>query len=479
MLFLILIPVIFAALAFAIPSNRFRPWLLPVAAVLHTGIAAWQLQLGNQWEFGRWLAIDPLSRLFIAVISLVFLLCSLYAPGYLRARSERPNRIICTCLLLFLGMMSLVTLSHHLGLMWIAMETTTLVTAPFIYFNHNQRSLEATWKYLLIGSVGIAMALLGSFFLAYSMIEAGSESTLLFDELVEHSHKLSVPWLHASFVLLIVGYGTKMGLAPMHTWKPDAYGEAPGMIGALLAGGLTTCAFLCVLRIFHVAHIAHDDVYAQRILLFFGLLSMGTAAVFMARQKDIKRCLAYSSVEHMGMLVFGLGIGGSAVGGALLHVLHNSICKAGLFMAAGNIHRAYGSKSTDEVRGVLRRLPVTGTLLLISFFAITGSPLFGPFVSEYQIISSAFATDHFWAGLAFLLLLLLVFLGMGNTLINCSLGPAPEDANQIHFRDNFAMVAPIAVCVLLTFALGVYNPPLLTEWVDGAVQFLQRTPERP
>jgi len=479
MLFLILIPVIFAAFAFAIPSNRFRPWLLPVAAALHTGIAAWQLQLGNQWEFGRWLAIDPLSRLFIAVISLVFLLCSLYAPGYLRARSERPNRIICTCLLLFLGMMSLVTLSHHLGLMWIAMETTTLVTAPFIYFNHNQRSLEATWKYLLIGSVGIAMALLGSFFLAYSMIEAGSESTLLFDELVEHSHKLSVPWLHASFVLLIVGYGTKMGLAPMHTWKPDAYGEAPGMIGALLAGGLTTCAFLCVLRIFHVAHIAHDDVYAQRILLFFGLLSMGTAAVFMARQKDIKRCLAYSSVEHMGMLVFGLGIGGSAVGGALLHVLHNSICKAGLFMAAGNIHRAYGSKSTDEVRGVLRRLPVTGTLLLISFFAITGSPLFGPFVSEYQIISSAFATDHFWAGLAFLLLLLLVFLGMGNTLINCSLGPAPEDANQIHFRDNFAMVAPIAVCVLLTFALGVYNPPLLTEWVDGAVQFLQRTPERP
>jgi hydrogenase-4 component F len=479
MLFLILIPVIFAAFAFAIPSNRFRPWLLPVAAALHTGIAAWQLQLGNQWEFGRWLAIDPLSRLFIAVISLVFLLCSLYAPGYLRARSERPNRIICTCLLLFLGMMSLVTLSHHLGLMWIAMETTTLVTAPFIYFNHNQRSLEATWKYLLIGSVGIAMALLGSFFLAYSMIEAGSESTLLFDELVEHSHKLSVPWLHASFVLLIVGYGTKMGLAPMHTWKPDAYGEAPGMIGALLAGGLTTCAFLCVLRIFHVAHIAHDDVYAQRILLFFGLLSMGTAAVYMARQKDIKRCLAYSSVEHMGMLVFGLGIGGSAVGGALLHVLHNSICKAGLFMAAGNIHRAYGSKSTDEVRGVLRRLPVTGTLLLISFFAITGSPLFGPFVSEYQIISSAFATDHFWAGLAFLLLLLLVFLGMGNTLINCSLGPAPEDANQIHFRDNFAMVAPIAVCVLLTFALGVYNPPLLTEWVDGAVQFLQRTPERP
>jgi len=328
----------------------------------------------------------------------------------------------------------------------------------------------------LICSVGIAIALLGSFTLAYSMIEAGSESTLLFDELLEHSHELSLPWMHASFVLLVVGYGTKMGLAPMHTWKPDAYGEAPGMIGALLAGGLTTCAFLCVLRFFHVAHVAHDDDYARSILLFFGLFSMGTAAVFMARQKDIKRCLAYSSIEHMGMLAFGIGIGGAAVAGSLFHVIHNGICKVGLFMAAGNIHRAYGSKSTDDVRGVLRRLPATGALLLVGFFAITGSPLFGPFVSEYQLLSGAFAAGRFWPGMAFLVLLLLVFFGMGNTLVNCSLGPAPQNSNTTQFRDNFAMVAPIALCMLLTFVLGVYNPPALTKWVDGAVQFLDRTP---
>ncbi|MDA1053730.1 MAG: proton-conducting transporter membrane subunit [Planctomycetota bacterium] len=476
LLLLILIPLVAAAISFAIPDNKARPWLLPLTAAIHLGLAAWLLPQGDQWLFGRWLAIDPLSRLFIAVVSLVFFLCSLYAPAYLRARDERPNRVMCVCLLSFLGMMSLVTMSHHLGLMWVAMEATTLVTAPCIYFNHNQRSLEATWKYLLIGSVGIAMALLGSFFLAYSMIEAGSESTLLFDELVEHSHKLSLPWLHASFVLLVVGYGTKMGLAPMHTWKPDAYGEAPGMIGALLAGGLTTCAFLCVLRIFHVAHIAHDDAYAQRTLLFFGLLSMGTAAVFMARQKDIKRCLAYSSVEHMGMLAFGIGIGGSAVGGALLHVLHNGICKAGLFMAAGNIHRVYGSKSTDEVRGVLRRLPVTGTLLLVGFFAITGSPLFGPFVSEYQMLSGAFAAGRFVPGLLFLLLLLLVFFGMGNTLVNCSLGPAPEGAATTRFRDNLPMVFPIILSMLLTLLLGLYTPPLLSEWIGDAVAFLQKAP---
>lgn len=476
MVWLILIPVIAAAVAVVIPNNKARPWILPLVAAIHLGLCGWLLPQGDQWMFNRWLAIDPLSRLFVGVISLVFFLCSLYAPAYLRFRDERSNRILCSCLLLFLGVMSLVTMSHHLGLMWVAMETTTLVTAPCIYFNHNQRSLEATWKYLLIGSVGIAMALLGSFFLAYSMIEAGSVSTLLFDDLVEHAHKLSLPWLHASFVLLVVGYGTKMGLAPMHTWKPDAYGEAPGMIGALLAGGLTTCAFLCVLRFFHIAHIAHDDAYAQRILLFFGLLSMGTAAVFMARQKDIKRCLAYSSVEHMGMLAFGIGIGGMAMTGSLLHVLHNGICKAGLFMAAGNIHRAYGSKSTDDVRGVLRRLPFSGILLLIGFFAITGSPLFGPFVSEYQMLSGAFASGRFWPGLSYLFLLLLVFFGMGNTLINCSIGPAPENVGTTQFCDNFAMVAPVAICMLLTLVLGVYTPPMLTEWVNGAIAFLQRTP---
>ncbi len=477
MLWLVLIPMAAAAVAFVAPSNRWRPYILPLAAILHLTVAIMVLRQGNHWMFGRWLAIDPLSRLFVGYLSLIFFLCAIYAPSYLQLRSERPNRVICSCLLLLLAMMSLVSMSHHLGLMWVAMETTTLIAAPCLYFNHNSRSLEATWKFLLIGSVGIAMALLGSFFLAYSMIQAGSDSTLLFDELVEHSHKLSLPWLHASFVLLVVGYGTKMGLAPMHTWKPDAYGEAPGVIGALLAAGLTGCAFLCVLRFFHIAHIAHDDAFAHRILLFFGLFSMATAAVFMARQKDIKRCLAYSSVEHMGMLAFGTGIGGMALTGVLLHVLHNGICKVGLFLSAGNIHRAYGSKSTDEVQGVLRRLPITGAMLLVGFFAITGSPLFGPFVSEYQIINGAFSQGRILPGIAFLLLLLLVFLGMGNTLLNCAWGPVPPAAATTRFRDSFAMVMPVVLCMSLTLMLGVYNPPVLSQWISEAAIFLQSAPD--
>jgi hydrogenase-4 component F len=494
---LIVIPLLAACLAFLTSSNRLRPWLLPITGLVHFCVTAWLLPQGDQWLLDRWLAVDPLSRLFVGFISLLFFVLSLYAPGYLRARMDRDNRVLCGCLLLTLAMMSLVTLSHHLGLMWIAMEATTLATAPCIYFNRNARSLEATWKYLVIGSVGIALALLGSFFLAYSMVQTGSQSTLLFDELVEHSHKLSLPWLHAAFVLLLVGYGTKMGLAPMHTWKPDAYGEAPGMVGAILAGGLTSCAFLCVLRFYHIAHIAHDDEYSHRLLIFMGLLSMATAAVFMARQRDIKRLLAYSSIEHMGMLVFGMGIGGLAAAGSLLHVVHNGLCKAILFLAAGNIHRAYGSRTTDQVQGVLQRLPWSGWLLLIGFFAITGSPLFGPFVSEYQIISGAFATGHTVAGAAFLVLLLLVFFGMGHTVIGCSFGPAPVNGNSARisgdtpegsehsapvdpngkrFDDSFAMVAPILLCMLLTVWLGLQTPQFLKTWVQEGVAFLQRVP---
>lgn len=475
-LLFVLVPLIGAGLAFAMPSNRLRPWLLPATGAGHLALAAWLLPQGERWMFDRWLAVDPLSRHFVGFISLLFFLLSLYAPGYLRVRSNRDNRVLCSCQLLGLAMMSLVILSHHLGLMWIAMEATTLVTAPSIYFNHNPRSLEATWKYLVIGSVGIALALLGSFFLAYAMVQAGSESTLLLDDLLERSHRLSLPWLHAAFVLLLVGYGTKMGLSPMHTWKPDAYGEAPGMVGALLAGGMTSCAFLCLLRFYHIAHIAHDEEYTRQLLIFMGLLSMGTAAVFMARQRDIKRLLAYSSVEHMGMLVFGMGIGGLAARGSLLHVVHNGLCKAGLFLAAGNIHRAYDSKSKDQVQGVLERLPWSGWLLLIGFFAITGSPLFGPFVSEYLIVTGTFQSGRIASGIAFLVLLLIVFFGMGNTLLNCSLGPAPNQTAENPFRDNLSMVFPVAITLMLTMLLGIYTPPFLNAWVEDAAMFLHRIP---
>ena len=190
-------------------------------------------------------------------------------------------------------------------------------------------------------------------------------------------------------MLLFVGYGTKMGLAPMHTWKPDAYGEAPGMVGTLLAGGVTSCAFLAILRVYQICRAGAEAEFAREIMIFMGLLSMAVAAVFMVRQRDFKRMLAYSSVEHMGILVLGIGIGGLAVYGALLHLINNGLTKGVLFLSAGNIHRAYGSKLTDDVRGAIQRVPLSGALFLAGFLAITGSPPFGPFVSEFTIVNAA------------------------------------------------------------------------------------------
>ena len=212
-------------------------------------------------------------------------------------------------------MMTLITVAHHLGLMWVAMEATTLAAAPLLYFNRNPRSLEATWKYLLIGSVGIALALLGSFFLAYAALYTGLGTLAALRRSGAQRAALSRPWLHAAFVLLLVGYGTKMGLAPMHTWKPDAYGEAPGLVGTLLAGGLTSCAFLAILRVYQICTAAGEAEFARELLIALGLLSMASPAVFMARQRDFKRMLAYSSVEHMGILVLGIGIGGARCSG--------------------------------------------------------------------------------------------------------------------------------------------------------------------
>jgi len=472
---LILFPLMMAVLTFAVPSNRWRPWLLPVGALGHLGlVAAAIFPSGDQLSgLGGWLLLDPLGKVILGFLSVLFFLCSLYAPGYLALRSDRPNRIFCANLFVALATMTLVSLSHHLGLMWVAMEATTLVSAPFIYFNQNARSLEATWKYLLIGSVGIALALFGSFFLAYSAIKADLESTLLFDQLIQIAPKLSPQWLHAAFVLLFIGYGTKMGLAPMHTWKPDAYGEAPGLVGTLLAGGLTSCAFLAILRVYQICRAGSEAEFAHEIMIFMGLLSMGVAAVFMARQRDFKRMLAYSSIEHMGILVLGIGIGGLAVYGALLHLINNGLTKGVLFLSAGNIHRAYGSKVTDDVRGAIQRVPLSGALFLAGFLAITGSPPFGPFVSEFTIVNAAVGSGQFLVGGLFLLLLGIVFIGMGATVLAVVQGNAPDQKTHNGFRDSFSTGAPILLFMALVLLLGVYVPPPLESLLHDAAAFLE------
>lgn len=474
---LILLPILMAALTYAWPSERTRPWLLPLGALAQLGLVlrvyGEPAGSANLTALGGWLQLDALSKLVLGLITTLFVVCALYAPGYLAWRTQRPNRIFCANLFASLSMMVLVTLAHHLGLMWVAMEATTLVSAPGIYFNQNARSLEATWKYLLIGSVGIALALFGSFFLAYASLNAGLESTLLFDRLIAEAPQLSAPWLRAAFVLLFVGYGTKMGLAPMHTWKPDAYGEAPGLIGTLLAGGVTSCAFLAILRIYQICAASAEAAFAADIMIFMGLVSMAVAAAFMVRQRDFKRMLAYSSVEHMGILVLGVGLGGVALDGALLHLLNNGLTKGVLFLSAGNIHRAYNSKLTGDVRGALERVPLSGALFLAGFFAITGAPPFGPFVSEFTIARGALASGHFWAGGLFLAFLGVVFVGIGATVLAVVQGAAPKQTDVNAYRDRAGTVLPIVLCLALVLLLGVYIPADLDTLLREAAALIE------
>ncbi|HEY6007949.1 MAG TPA: proton-conducting transporter membrane subunit [Geobacteraceae bacterium] len=470
---LVILPLFGALAAWLVPSNRHRPLLLPLFALLHTGLTVAAFLNPSPASPGGWILLDPLGKIILGVTTVLFLVCAVYAVGYLDFRQERSNRVLCAGLLVCLAAMTLATMAHHLGLLWVAVETTTLSMAPLIYFNRNARSIEATWKYMLICSVGIALALLGLYFLAYSTIVAGQEPTLLLEPLIASARHLSPAWLDAAFVFLLVGFGTKMGLAPLHTWKPDAYGEAPGLVGALLAGGLVNCAFLAISRIYQICMASGDVLFYQQALVAMGLVSMAFAAIFMLHQSDFKRLLAYSSVEHVGLLAIGLGLGGGALFGALFHLVNNGLTKGVLFLTSGNIHRSYGSKNRDVARGALRRLPWSGGLFLAGFFAITGSPPFSPFLSEFAIISGAFSQGHHLVGGLTLVFLAVIFIGMASTVLMVVTGKIPKDLAKTSYRDCALTVAPPLVLMALVLMLGIWLPAPLRQVLQDATHLLE------
>ncbi|MBT0665815.1 hydrogenase [Geobacter pelophilus] len=469
---LVILPLLGAIIAWLVPDNRLRPWLLPVFGMLHGAITVDLILSPPLPSLQGWIHLDPLGCLALVAISPLFLACSFYAVGYLNYRQERSNRILCMGLLVCLSAMSLTSVAHHLGLLWLALETTTLVMAPLVYFNRNARSLEATWKYMMICSVGIALALLGLFFLAYSMLVAGHEATLLLDQLVSRAGVLSPAWLHAAFVFILVGFGTKVGLAPLHTWKPDAYGEAPGIVGALLSGGLVTCGVLGLMRIYQVCIAAGDTTFYRDALVGLGLLSTILAAVFLVRQADFKRMLAYSSVEHVGVIAIGLGIGKGAIFFTLLHLLANSLTKGVLFLTAGNIHRSYNSKRCDVVHGVLRRLPWTGSLFLAGFFAGTASPPFGMFLSEFGIIAGSFAAGRPVVTTILVVSFAAAYLGMAANVLPMALGERLRESERTLYRDSFLTVAPPLLLTLILLLMGLCFPLPLARLVHNAAFLL-------
>jgi len=459
--------------AWLIPSDSRRPLVLPVVACIHLLLAGAAVATSPPRTASGWIHLDAIGKLFLLEFSVLFAACAFYAVNYLQYRKERHNRVLCTGFLVCLSAMTLATVAQHLGLLWLAIETTTLAMAPLVYFNRNARSIEATWKYMLICSIGIALALLGILFLAYSTVVAGLTPSLVLETLQGYAPGLPQVWLNAAFVLMLVGYGTKMGLAPMHTWKPDAYGEAPGLVGAMLAGGLANCGLLGLIRIYQICMAASDVHFYQTCLIGMGLFSIAVAAVFLVRQTDIKRMLAYSSVEHMGLFAVALGLGGKALYGVMLHLIGNGLAKGVLFLTSGNIHRAFASKNREVARGTLRRAPWTGALFLAGFMAMTGSPPFLPFASEFIFFSAAFSQGHIITGSLLALLLIVAFLGMSLTVVPVVFGAPPKDRERTKYRDTALLVGPPLALLVILGILGLWLPQPLYRLVNEAAQLLE------
>ena len=474
---LIILPLLAALVAGLMPSERYRPLLLPATSLAQLILVLRELAFPTIAAPYGMLYLDALGRLILLVVSLLYAAISVYAIGYFRSHPTWSNRIFTVCLLIFPSAMSMAAAAQHLGLLWVAVELTTVISAPMIYYNRNRFSIEATWKYLLLCSVGIALAMLGLLFVAYAGLQGGGEQGLRLGHLLEKAQMLSKPWLRTGFVFLLVGFGTKMGLAPLHTWKPDAYGEAPGLVGGLLAGGLTSVAFLAITRVVQVMTAAGEGVMARQFLLALGVLSLVFAAVFVIRQRDIKRMLAYSSVEHMGILAIGLSIGKLAAYGAMFHVLNNALTKGAMFMCAGNIHRYFGSKRMCETQGAISVLPWSAGIFLAGFLAITGSPPFAPFMSEFAILRGIFAGGHFALGIAFIVLLTVIFIGMSTSVLTVALGPAMEEERPPEWQgETFLTVISPVVLLAAVLVLGLYLPEELRTMFQQAADLIEVAP---
>lgn len=426
---------------------------------------------GVRRDFNAFLSIDSLGLLFLSLTSVLFFFVSIYSFGYFfkehRSGPEQGVRhLYAPCMLFFLSSMTLATLTSHLGLLWVAIEATTLATAPLIYYHHHARALEAAWKYLLICSVGIALALLGIFFIAAAAKGRGID--LFVSDFILNAPNLNGRFLKIGFILVMVGFGTKMGLAPLHNWLPDAHSESPSSVSALLSGALLNIAFLGILRCYQICIAAGVGDFANRLLLIFGIFSLFVAAVFITNQKDYKRMLAYSSVEHMGILALGIGV--SAPFAALFHMMNHAFAKSLLFLAAGQIVQGYRTKKTAEVQGLLKTLPATGILFVVGGLAIMGLPPFSPFVSKFLILKSCFVNGHFWVAALFLLFLGIIFVSMSKIIFGMAQGERREIPGALE-RVPYLMLAPVLFAVVI-LALGLYLPPVMVNFLKQAAGLL-------
>ncbi len=463
---IILLPLVAGIIAMITPVCIGRAILVSAAfAHLQLSLLVWfgKLTPALPDYFSR----TPEGMLILLVTSFIFLFISFYAVSYMKV-TELPREPIYTgCTLLFLASMSMVVLADHLIVLWIAVEATTLMSAPLIFLHRSKTALEATWKYVMICSVGIALALLGCFFVVLSMDIANLNVAITFSSLGAVATRLDPVWLKAGFIFLVIGYGTKMGLAPMHTWLPDAHSEAPSPASALLSGALLNCAFLGIYRGHQLLYQAGLGDFSSHILIGFGLFSMFVAAIFMFNQSGYKRLLAYSSIENMGVIAFGIGVGGLATYGAMLHLIHHSLIKSSLFLSSGNILLGYGTKLIDRISNMVKLLPKTWVVFFAGFVGISGFPPFGIFISEVLIIMGALQKGYNFSVGLFIGALILIFAGALRLLMNMSFAPGTLEKPLI--AETLARTLPSYLLLLTSIALCFWLPESVYQTILSAI----------
>ena len=491
LLWLLIVPLVASPLAYVLRKRHFMEAvnlaafavLLCLAATL--GVRALRSGPVSVWD-GFFYA-DALSALVVLLSAFVALVCSIYAVGYFRHDESNgvfregeelgggpainKLREYYALTPLFVFSMILVALANNLGILWVAIEGTTLASVFLVMFYGRETSLEAAWKYAIIGGVGLSMALFGTILTYYSAHQALGTDTLAglnWSVLVGNASQFDKPTMRLAFILILLGYGTKAGIAPMHTWKPDAYSEAPIPGAAMLAAGVLNCALYGLVRFYILSAKCLGPEFASHLLILFGLLSMGVAVPFILVQKNFRRMLAYSSIDHSGIMVLALGFGGPlGILGMLLHMTFHSITKPLLFFCAGNVQQQLKTDLFREAKGgLIHSMPLTGAAFLMVTLAVTGAPPFSLFLSEFTILRAGFSRGYLVLAVLFITFLVAIFSGFLIHIANMVLGPDPGLPPADNCRWKRSSVAGLALVIIV---MGFWIPAPLFRLIQGAV----------
>ena len=433
------------------------------------------LSYGLVYSPGNWLHVDALSAVFLLIIGVVGFLAGVYSIGYTRHDLETGEFDLTRLsdyyglFNLFLFTMLLVVTANNIIMMWVAIEATTLGSAFLVGIYRHRSSLEAAWKYVIICTVGVAFGLYGTILVyadAVNVMQVPG-AAVMWTEIIKNAPALDPTLLKMAFIFILIGFGTKAGLFPMHAWLPDAHSEAPSPVSAMLSAVLLNCALLVIIRFATITNLAIGPSFTQTLLIVFGMMSVAAAAFFMFMQRDIKRLLAYSSMENIGLVVLAFGLGGPAgIFAGLLHALNHSLVKALMFCTTGNILIKYKSRNLDQVKGMLQAIPASSILLMVGALALVGTPPFNIFLSKFYIIASGLGAGYIWLMILCLLLLTVVFAAFFKVIAAAVFGEKPENIAKGEF--NWLTLVPAGLLVALILMLGLYIPPQLGNLLNGA-----------